>query len=83
MKALGQQRFQIVLELARFAELVSPEVRGVLSRVAELAPPEEAEHPPMNVNDCLVVLHQLEAILQGETVTKLRKRRSSRHSRVR
>ncbi len=86
VKTLGPQRFQIVLELAGFAELLSSDVREVLSSLAELAPAKESKEAkarPMNVNECLVILHQLQAILQGETVTRLRKRRGGRHSRVR
>ena len=86
VKTLGPQRFQIVLELAGFAELLSPDVREVLSSLAELTPAREskdAKARPMNVNECLVILHQLQAILQGETVTRLRKRRGGRHIRVR
>ncbi len=86
VKTLGPQRFQIVLELAGFAELLSSDVREVLSSLGELAPAKESKEAkarPMNVNECLVILHQLQAILQGETVTRLRKRRAGRHSRVR
>ena len=84
VKTLGQQRFQIVLELACLAEVLSTEVQEVLGRVAELAPAKKENYQPLNVNDCLVVLNQLEAILQGEKVTKLRRRRSSgRRSRLR
>jgi hypothetical protein len=58
-------------------------VRDVLGGLADLVPPREGEERPMHVNECLVVLRQLEAILQGEKITKLPRRRGQRHSRVR
>lgn len=75
--ALGPERFQIVLSLACFAELLPPDVRDVLARVAELAPVREAKDQPMNVIECLVVLHQLETTLQGEIATRLPRRREA------
>jgi len=80
---LGPKRFQIVLDLACFAELLSPSVRDVLGKLADLVPPREGEERPLHVNECLVVLRQLEAILQGEKITKLPRRRGQRHGRVR
>ena len=82
LTSLGPRRFQIVLELACFAELLSPDVKSVLCDMSQLAPEKEANEQPMNINDCLVVLHQLEAILQGEKVRRLPRRRA-RRSRIR
>ena len=82
--SLGPKRLRFVLELACFADVVSPEVQEMLSGVIELAPADEKrEDRPMNVNDCLVVVRQLEAIIQGETVTKLPRRRSVRCRKAR
>jgi hypothetical protein len=75
---LGRHRFEIVLELACLAELVSPQVRDVLGRIAQLAPAREMGNQPMNVIEGLVVLHELEAILHGERITKLPRRRGER-----
>ena len=82
LTSLGPKRFQTVLELACFADLVSPDVKEVLSSMADLTPEQQANEKPMHINDCLVVLHQLEAILQGENVRRLPKRRR-RRSRIR
>ena len=82
LTSLGPRRFQIVLELACFAELLSPDVKTVLHDMSEFAPEQEGKERPMNINDCLVVLHQLEAILQGEKVRRLPRRRV-RRSRIR
>jgi hypothetical protein len=71
-----------VLELACFAELLSPDVKSVLCDMSQFAPEQETNERPMNINDCLVVLHQLEAILQGEKVKRLPRRRA-RRSRIR
>ena len=82
LRSLGPKRFQIVLELACFADLVTSDVKDTLSNMAELVPDQEADERPMNINDCLVVLHQLEAILQGDKVRNLPRRRR-RRSRIR
>jgi hypothetical protein len=50
--------------------------------MSQFAPEQETNERPMNINDCLVVLHQLEAILQGEKVKRLPRRRA-RRSRIR
>jgi hypothetical protein len=76
---LGRQRFEIVLELACLAELISSEVRDVLMRIAQLAPAKEVANQPMNVIEGLIVLHELEAILHGDRITKLPRRRGARH----
>ncbi len=76
--ALGSKRYQLVLELAGFAGLVSQDVRDVLSRLDQGAPAEKEEERPMNINECLVVLRQLEAILDGEKVSRLPRRRMRR-----
>ncbi len=74
--AMGPRRFRIILELACFAELLPPDMRDVLGRIAQQAP-QSVEDKPMNVIECVVSLHQLEAILQGETPTKLPLRRGT------
>ncbi len=78
LAALGSKRYQLVLELATFAGLVSQDVRDVLSRLDQAESPEKDEGRSMNINECLVVLRQLEAILDGEKVTKLPRRRVRR-----
>ncbi len=83
LATLGPKRFQTVLELSTFAGLVTPEVRDVLANMASIAPETKAEDRPMHINECLVVLRQLEAILQGEKPTRIPRRRGGRHSRVR
>lgn len=82
LKSLGPRRFQTVLELACFAELFTSDVKDILSKMAEISPEEPADEKPMHINDCLVVLHQLEAILQGDKVRRLPMRRR-RRSRIR
>ncbi len=82
LKSLGPRRFQTVLELACFANLLTSDVKDVLSNMAEIAPEEASDEKPMHINDCLVVLHQLEAILQGDKIRRLPMRRR-RRSRIR
>jgi hypothetical protein len=82
LATLGPKRFHVVLELACFAELLTPDVRDVLAGLAELMPEQQKrDERPLHVNESLVVLRQLEAILQGEKVTKLPRRRGARRVR--
>ena len=65
VETLGSKTFQTVLELSCFADILTPEMRNVLSSIGQVAPQPEEEGQPMNINECLVVLRQLEAILHG------------------
>ncbi len=78
--SLGPRRFRLTLELAYFAELLSPEVRDVLRDLPQLWPDATEPERPLSVNECLLVLRQLEAILQGEQVTRLPRRRARRRA---
>jgi hypothetical protein len=71
---LGADRLRMVLELASFAELVPPDARDVLVRAAQLATRKDPPQEPASVIDCVVVLHQLEAVLHGEMRTRLPRR---------
>jgi hypothetical protein len=75
---LGPRRYRIMLELAYFAELLSPEVRDVLREVAELSSMEQEPERHVSVNECLLQLRQLEAIVNGERVARIPRRRSRR-----
>jgi hypothetical protein len=75
---LGARRFRLMLELAYFAELLSPEVRDVLREVAEIWSSDQEPDRPVNVNECLLQLRQLEAIVNGERVARIPRRRSRR-----
>lgn len=81
--ALGPRRFQFVLELATFAELLSIEAREVLASLMDADTLSHEDERPLNVNECLVVLRQLEAIVHGEKIVKLPRRRGIRHRRIR
>lgn len=75
---LGAERLRMVVELAAYAALLPPGARDVLVRVAELAPKKDIETEPAGVIDCVVVLHQLEAILRGDHGMRLPGRREGR-----
>ncbi len=81
--SLGPRRFQFVLELATFAELLTSDAREVLASLIDADTLSHEEERPLNVNECLVVLRQLEAIVHGEKVVKLPRRRGIRHRRIR
>lgn len=75
---LGARRFRFMLEMAFFADLLAPEVRDVLRDAAEIwAKDTDADHP-VNVNECLLQLRQLEAIVAGERVERIPRRRAKR-----
>jgi hypothetical protein len=76
--SLGTRRFRLMLELAYAAELLSPEVRDVLRDVAELWQTDHEPERSASVNECLLQLRQLEAILNGERVTRIPRRRLRR-----
>lgn len=79
---LGAERLRIVLELATFAELLPSDARDVLMRVSEIAPKKDLPAEQINVIDCVVALHQLEAILHGQAETRLPRRRDELLRRV-
>lgn len=80
ISTLGARRFRLMLELAYFAELLSPEVRDVLREVAEIWSKKDEPDQPVSVNECLLQLRQLEAIVNGDRVTRIPRRRSRRRS---
>lgn len=82
LETLGPRRFKLMLELASFSDFISEEAKDALSGMAEFARERETDDRPMNVNDCMVVLRQLDAVLNGEKIRRLPQRRV-RHSRVR
>lgn len=83
LTALGPRRFQFVLELASFADLLNEDAREVLVGLIDADSLTSHEERPINVNECLVVLRQLEAIVHGEKIVKLPRRKGLRHRRIR
>jgi len=79
---LGPRRYHFVLELSSFADLLSDDARDVLASLVD-AEALDNDQRPVNVNECLVVLRQLEAIVHGEKVVKLPRRGGPRHRRIR
>jgi hypothetical protein len=80
---LGPTHLHITLDLARFGGLLPPEAEDVLLKVIKLASGRKDSTSP-SVNDILLALRQLEAILQGEDadeLTLVRRRRSAGRSR--
>ncbi|MGB6896482.1 MAG: hypothetical protein WBF37_11165 [Dehalococcoidia bacterium] len=84
--ALGSQRLQIILDLAEFAGLVPEELKEALLKLTKLGKSKGAagEDGATSVNQSLVVLRQLEAILHNEDSDELSARRGARrHGRIR
>lgn len=76
--ALGARRFRFMLELAFFGELLSPEIRDVLRDASEIWAKDSDSDQPVNVNECLLQLRQLEAIVNGDRVERIPRRRAKR-----
>jgi hypothetical protein len=62
---IGPTHMQMVLELARFAGLISTEAEEPLLKIVKLAASRK-DSAAASVNDSLVALRQLEAIFRGE-----------------
>lgn len=80
---LGPTHLHITLDLARFGGLLPPEAEDVLLKVIKLATSRKDSGSP-SVNDILLALRQLEAILRGEDADELslvRRRRTAGRSR--
>ncbi len=59
---LDERRYRVVLNLARYGDLIDPELEKTLLDAAEtLGGMQDQEHA--SVNDCIVALRQIEAIL--------------------
>ncbi|GAF89924.1 unnamed protein product, partial [marine sediment metagenome] len=67
---IGPTHMQMVLELARFAGLISPDAEEPLLKIVKLASSRK-DSAATSVNDSLVALRQLEAIFQGELSDEL------------
>ena len=65
------------------AGLLSIDAREVLAGLIDADTLSYEDERPLNVNECLVVLRQLEAIVHGEKVVKLPRRRGIGHRRIR
>lgn len=83
--ALGAQRLHIILDLAEFAGLVPEELKEALLKLTKLGKSKAADGDSgTSINESLVVLRQLEAILHGEDPDELSVRRSARrYGRIR
>lgn len=62
---LGPKAFQVVLDLSRLAKLITPETKDVLVNISQLSAGQEGPERPIKINECLVLVRQLEAILHG------------------
>ncbi len=83
LATLGPRRYRFVLKLAAFAELLPDEAREFLAELDNSGDDDPGDDVPVSVNECLVVLRQLDAIVHGERVIRLPRRRGARLRRVR
>lgn len=77
LKQVGPERLQTLLDLCEFAGYLPNSAKEALMRVMNLgiAIDERTETP--SVNECLVILYQLHALMQGEEPEVLRGRLSA------
>jgi len=66
LKQVGPERLQILLDLCEFAGYLPKTAKEALTRVMDLGLAVEERATPPTTNECLVILHQLDALLQEE-----------------
>ena len=66
LNQVGPERLQILLELCEFAGYLPKTAKEALTRVMDLGLAVEERATPPTTNECLVILHQLDALLQEE-----------------
>ncbi len=64
-KQIGPERLQTLMDLCEFSGYLSAPAKEALMKVASLGQADEPE-TPASVNDCLVVLAQLDALLKSD-----------------
>ena len=72
---LDETRLSIVLSLARYAGLVDPELADVLMSVSAIVEVEPTDRVSRSINDCLLALRQLDAVLAGDEPVDFRRER--------
>jgi hypothetical protein len=66
IKQIGPERLRILLDLCEFTGYLSTAAKEALLSVTSLVPAAEEKGSPPSVNECLVVLYQLDALMRGE-----------------
>jgi len=66
VKQIGPERLRILLDLCEFTGYLSTAAKKALLSVTSLVPAAEEKGSPPSVNECLVVLYQLDALMRGE-----------------
>lgn len=66
LNQVGPERLQILLDLCEFAGYLPKTAKEALTRVMDLGLAVEERATPPTTNECLVILHQLDALLQEE-----------------
>jgi hypothetical protein len=66
LKQVGPERLRILLDLCEFAGYLPKTAKEALTRVMDLGLAVEERATPPTTNECLVILHQLDALLQEE-----------------
>lgn len=76
LKQVGPERLEILLDLCEFAGYLPKSAKEALMRVMNLGIAIDERTEPPSVNECLVILYQLHALMEGEKPEALRERRS-------
>ncbi|MDI6857672.1 MAG: hypothetical protein QME71_05085 [Dehalococcoidia bacterium] len=76
LKQVGPERLEILLDLCEFAGYLPKSAKEALMRVMNLGIAIDERTEPPSVNECLVILYQLHALMEGEKPEALRGRLS-------
>jgi hypothetical protein len=66
LQQIGPERLQVLLDLCEFAGYLPNSAREALSKVMNLGLMIEERATPPSLNECLVVLYQLDALMRNE-----------------
>jgi hypothetical protein len=77
LKQVGPERLQTLLDLCEFAGYLPNSAKEALMRVMNLGIAIDERTQTPSVNECLVILYQLHALMQGEEPEVLRGRLSA------
>lgn len=66
LKQIGPERLQVLLDLCEFAGYLPASAKEALTKVMSLGLLVEERTTPPSLNECLVVLYQLDALMRGE-----------------
>jgi len=77
VKQVGEERLNVLLDLCEFTGNIDKESKEALLRLVTIVPADAEKNEKPSVNECLVVLHQLDALIHGEEKVETRLRKAA------